>query len=292
MISQQCLQQFMHYVDSNPRLSGMGIGYSGEYTSRVLKQPNQAIPQGLRTWIVILEDGLPLPGGVQSQFSPQKEMQQMENISQNQSRWGSFLHEAPTFLLSCGSAAVTGGVSLAAGAAAPATGGLSTIITVVTWSGAAASAAQCGISIGRIANNLFWNDGRNEEFFDSEKWYKNTTDALDGIALLGDIVGLGQSARLIIQISRSSGKPISTLLRGYGRAERKRIARDLAKVFVDDYPKLFKQFVRAGKLPTVFAAKPIEKVVALQLWSAFAAALDVGGSVQDGLIKHVYIVGE
>lgn len=292
MISSQCLQQFMRYVDSNSSLKGMGIGYSGEGQSRILKQPDQTIPKGLRTWIIILEEGLPLPGVVQAQFSPQIEMQRLGNMSQTRSRWDSFLTEAPTFAISCGSAAITGTVAGVSAAATPMTGGASAAITVLVWSGAAASAAQCGLSIGRIANNLIWNDGRNEEFFDSEVWYKRTTDTLDGIALLGDIAGLGQSIKFIIQVSRSTNRPISMLLKSYNRAERKLLARELAKAVTNDNSRLFKQLVRAGRLPTIFAPKRIEKEIIYQLWGAFAAAIDVGGSVRDGLIKHLYIVGE
>ena len=85
--------------------------------------------------------------------------------------------------LSCGAAVLAGAASASGVAAAPVTGGASLAVTVLTWAGAVATAAQCGIATGRVINELV--DPRANDILDSEVWVQRSTQILDAVSLVG-----------------------------------------------------------------------------------------------------------
>ena len=86
--------------------------------------------------------------------------------------------------ISCGGAVVSGVGVVGAGALAPETGGMSLPAAVLLWGGATASAAQCGVSLYRVANVARGQDGINQTMDDSPS-YKATMYVLDGVGLIG-----------------------------------------------------------------------------------------------------------
>ena len=304
MISAYALRPLVQYVESNSQLRGCGIGYSGQGVSEVIKAADPSLPLSLQTWILILEEDLPSPVSSSQRFSPAEVVYSSGTTATSQatttqpapapriaeparSRWTGLINEAPSVIMSCGSAVITGGSAAAGVMAAPVTAGASTVVTYAMAAGAVASAAQCGIALGRVGNVLWWNDERNERLLDNESWYQWTTNSLDAIALMGDVVGLRAGARALIQMSRSTGRPIYDLLKSYTKAQRRQIMRDLNLLFERDSPELFAAIIRDGKIPTLYSSDRIVRGVAVQLWGAAAAGIDFVSSATAGGIRNL-----
>jgi hypothetical protein len=86
--------------------------------------------------------------------------------------------------ISCGGAVVSGVGVVGAVGLAPETGGLSMPAAALLWGGATASAAQCGVSIYRLANVSRGRDDINQAMDDSQA-FRSTMYVLDGVGLIG-----------------------------------------------------------------------------------------------------------
>jgi hypothetical protein len=260
-------------ISEIPSLKSAGIAFNGRGMCQVVK--GSPMPKGFQTWIVLSEVKTPSGTGSRPALPPPQVESQIAS-------------ELLGMGLSCGSAVMAGVASIAGVAAAPLTGGASTAISVLAYAGALASAAQCGIAIGRIFNESV--DPNLNQVLDRSEWMKATSDILDGISLAAAAASLGSVAQSAIRLSRTSGRPLHEIVRGMTRAERKRLAEDIARYTGKAQTrKAFIRMSRAGQIPKIFSQQQINDAVIEQLLNAVSSALDVAGSAKDGLI-HGFVV--
>jgi hypothetical protein len=272
MLTEQQSRRIIAEIDRIHAIQQLGVVFEGRGQCRVLRQPN--MPVGLRTWIVLQEIDDTYVAAVGGQGPPRRESH--------------FGRELVNLGLSCGSAALSG-IAVAGGVgAAPLTAGASTTVTVLAWSALVAGSVQCGNSGWRVLNELV-DPSKNDEL-DSQRWYVVTSDILDAVSVAGGIAGLGQAAQAAIRLGRTSGRPLMQVLRGMTRAERKRLAQDVAKYSGD--AKTRRQFIRLarqGRVPKVFTRAQVEAAVLSQTLNSIGNGLSLAGSGAFGIIRKVAV---
>lgn len=78
------------------------------------------------------------------------------------------------------------------------------------------------------------------------------------------------------------------VLKGMSRAERKRLAQDIAEYSGKAATRRqFIRLVRAGKFPKIFTQRQISNAVTERLLESIGSTLDIGGSAWSGML-HVY----
>jgi len=280
-LTQKQAKELVSRLDRIQALRGTGVGFVGLSMCQTLREPS--MPPGLRTWIVLQE------------ATPEQAVSFSSGVTQNQAkeRESKLGFELFQMGLSCGATVVAGFVSAGAAAAAPVTGGASGVVSVLVFSGAVATASQCGISSGRVINEIF--DPAANDYLDSLAWFEATSNTLDAISIAGGFASLGQAAQAAIRLSRSSGKSISQVVKGLSRAERKRLAQDLAK-YSGKAPtrKQFIRLARQGKLPKIIRRQAISQAVLNESLNAVGAGLSMIGSGTSGNIHGLimYFVEE
>lgn len=271
-LTQQEEQRLIMAIDRIPAFRTVGIAFVGRGMCKVVRQAS--MPAGLQTWIVLREEEVrgttPTPPPSQP----------------NQSNLRS---ELLNMGLSCGAAVLAGVVAAGGAGAAPLTGGASLAITVVVWAGALATAAQCGIATGRVINEIF-DPGINEEYLDSEEWYRNASAAIDAISVAGGVASLGQAAQAALRLSRTSGRPLWQILQGMTRAERKRLAQDLARYTGQAQTRRqFIRLARQGRIPRIFRQHQVNQAIVNELLNSISANLTFAGSAVSGVIRQVTV---
>jgi hypothetical protein len=254
-------------VDSIPSLEGAGIGYLDDKSCQVLRSPHKTLFE-MELWIVFEEEQFHQPVPAES------------NIN---SEWGKRVGD---LFINCTGAVLAGAAASAGVAAAPITGGASTIVTYVAGAAALAGAAQCGISIGQVALE-FTDPGANARFLDDEEWFKTTGFVLDGIQLAGIVSSAPaayKSIGKIMKMKQTTGKSIPQLLKGLNRQERKLIAEEIARYGKGMSRKEWKRLVRAGAFPKIFSQNAITAAVKTQLLESAGTALSLYSSAKSGNI--------
>jgi hypothetical protein len=283
LTSQQSVQ-FLSCVDRIPQFRSLGVGYIGNGLCQVLREPK--MPPGLRTWIIFKDADLgnaSLASGGNEPAAVAPSAGKMP--AQRDSKLAA---ELLGMGLSCGTAVLAGIATAGSAAAAPVTAGTSTAITVLLWSGSVASAAQCGVSTGRVLNEIF--DPTANDLLDSESWYQAASNTLDAISVAGGTASLGQAAKAAIRLSRTTGRPLAQILRGMTRAERKRLAQDLAR-YAGQAPtrRQFIRLARQGKLPKVIRQDAIDRAVLEQMLSSIEAGISLIGSGTSGTLRSLLV---
>ena len=272
MLTEQQSRRILAELDRVPPTQSLGVAFEGRGQCRVLRNP--AMPPGLRTWIVLKESD----DGFASSARSQEIIPRESHIGRELANMG----------LSCGSAVLAGFAVAGGVGAAPVTAGASTAISVLTWSATVASGLQCLNSGWRVFNEVFnpsINDG-----LDSEKWYTVTSDVLDAISVAGGIAGLGQAAQAAIRLSRTSGRPLMEILKGMNRAERKRLAQDLARYAGDAQTRSqFIQLAREGRVPSVFTRAQVEKAIISKTLDSIGNGMSLTGSAAFGVVRKVSV---
>jgi hypothetical protein len=257
-------------VDSIPCLQGAGIGYLDDKSSQILRTPRSALFE-MELWVVFEEEHF------------QKSLPPLPSSTEVNSQWGKRFGD---LFVNCTGAILAGVAATSGVAAAPITGGASTIVTVVAGAAAIAGAAQCGISIGQVALE-FTDPGANARFLDEEDWFKSTGYVLDGMQLLGIVSAapaLYKNVGKVLKMKQVTGKSIPQLLKGLSRQERKLIAEEVAKYGKGMSRKEWKRLVRAGAFPKIFSQNAITAAVKIQLLESAGNALGLYSSAKSGNI--------
>lgn len=191
--------QIIAAISGIQSLRGAGIGYQGGGRSRVIREA--PAPYAGDIWVVIEEQSISRQVAVEIVRTSQNSGNYGE-VSPNSvprrapvrdSRWG---REAVGAGFSCamaGLAASTGAAALTAAAAI--TGPFGLIIAAAVWIGGAAAAAQCGIGIGRLANEL--TSPENNDILDDNAYYRTATFAIDMVGVLTGVVAAGPAIRTL-----------------------------------------------------------------------------------------------
>jgi hypothetical protein len=266
-LSSQHSAALIQAVDRVPAFKGVGIGFVGMGMSTIVRQPD--LPLGMQHWIVFKEE--PAATAAAALAAPP-------------SRVGK---ELGSVFLSCTSAVIAGAVASGGIAAAPLTAGASAAVSALAWSSGVAAAAQCGISAGRLLNELY-DPGSNERHLDSKAWYETTSLILDGISLAGGVASLGQAAKTVIQLQRASGKPILQILKGMDRASRKRLAEEVARYTGQATTRReFIRLARAGKIPKVFTRQQVTQAMIHEMLQAIGGNTSFAESFRTGNLKSL-----
>jgi hypothetical protein len=280
-LTQKQSKDLVGRLDRIQALRGIGIGFVGQGMCQVLRKPS--MPRGLNTWIILQE----LTQEQTESFSTGGTAGERKK---RESRLG---FELLQMGLSCGATVLAGIAAAGSAVAAPVTAGTSGAVTVLAYSGAVATAAQCGISSGRVVNEIF--DPGANDYLDSQAWFEATSNALDAISIAGGVASLGQAAQAIIRLSRASGKPIGQVLKGLSRAERKRLAQDLAR-YSGKAPtrRQFIRLARQGKLPKIIRREAISRSILNESLNSISTGLSMIGSGTSGVIHGLimYFVEE
>lgn len=262
-------------IDNISKFRDFGIAYLGRDICKVLRNPR--LPEGYQAWIVLKEEEAISSGSA---------------VPQATSSGTNIVSELIDMGLSCGSAVLAGTAATASTGAAPLTVGASVAFTYLATAAAIASAAQCGYSTGRVFNAIFTPDSNT--LLDNSEWVQRTTQVLDAISLAGGVASLGQGARAVLRLSRSSGKPIREVIRGLNRAGRKQLAQDLAAYAGKAATrKQFLRLAKAGKVTKVFTRNQISSALASHLLDAIGTVLTTAGSFRSGLgnkVVRIYFV--
>lgn len=281
-LSKEQENKIINGINKIPALRFCGIAYVGQGSSYVIR--SSQMPDGLGTWIVISE--------VKEQYAkkPEKEIVRESNFS-----WGWELFGLGT---SCGAAVLTGVAAAGGVAATPVTGGGSLALTTLAWAGATATAAQCGISAGRVINEFI--DPRNNQILDENAYYQYGSTALDTVSIVGGASSVKGAIKFGSNLSKATGKPmVETFRRSdkIARGARRRLPRVMAESKNPGISsKQFKKMVRDGKAPKIFRTYEITREVKTRLLESISAALSGMGSgaSESGVINKfaVFITSE
>jgi len=261
--------------DQIPALYGIGIGFVGSDSSCVIRSP--FLPGNVNAWVILEE--------VKEERNQEPEPAIILEQTKTTSRTGK---EVLNLVMSCGSAVLTGAAAVVGAGAAPFTGGASLVLTYIGGAAAVASAGACGLAIGRMVNNAY--DPTLNDLLDSSGWYQVTSTTLDAIQLAGGVASLGGTARAALRLSRTTGRPLKDILRQMSRADRKRLAEDLAKYTKKAATrKQFIRLARKGEVPKIYSQKAITKGIRQALLESSSAILDMISSALSGNVRQVIV---
>lgn len=159
----------------------------------------------------------------------QQEKTNITNPSREvQKRDSRFWSELLSTSLSCGAAALSWVAVGGSGAAVPISGGASSVITVLSYTAATASTAQCINSGYRLFNESSLGNPETNVRLDSQDWYVHTMTALDTVSVLGATAAAGATLKMTLQLSKS-GTPVKEVLKGLSRQQRKSLTADIIR---------------------------------------------------------------
>lgn len=209
-----------------------------------------------------------------------------QNLEINRQDGSGFYSELVSTSLSCGAAILSWVAVGGSSAAIPVSGGTSTIITVLAWSAATASTAQCINSTYRLYNETDYGNGEMNAWLDSQAWYTSTSTVLDIISVAGGVAAAGATIKMALNLHKSTGKGLKEILKQLNRHERKRLTEELIRAQNPGISnKMLKMFVNAGKYPKRYSNFEISNSIRLQLKDAMGAAFSFAGSATGGIIR-------
>ena len=251
----------IHAVDQIPDLRGAGIAYIENGGCRLVRDSNHQ--SGLRTYVVFQQverTRLSLVSAFPSSATPTD----ATNQDRVASTVGTELRRAS---LDCGgvvfSAMLAGGSTLAI----PVTGVFSSVGLAIASSALVATTLRCRMSVGRL-----WNAGKSPDanrILDNSEWY-SVTGTVTGAPDTAEAAHSGLQLIAKYQaLHKPTSKPIAELLREASRADRKRIAEEMAKFRGEaSSRRTFLRLVRQGKTPKLYEVRQIRMEVANRLLEA------------------------
>ena len=300
-------------VDAQPALSGQtGVGFIGLGASRILREP--LTPPGLQTWVVFRLEETSSSGAA----SPSAAARRVDGftatgydvagsakappISGGRGAPDSAIRgELLSLGLNCGGAVLAGVVAAGSAAATPLTGGASLLVTTLSATAAVAAAASCGLSIGRVLNEIA-NDprvrsrlddrlvpGRNESL-DGWAPYRHASLALDAAQVASGVASLGSAARAAVNLGRAKrGQSFFDVVRG-GMTREGRERLRFGTMDKRSLPAIWsrqdlKALAKRGRIPHVLTATQVSRPVVSHLLESVAASMAFAESVRTGSLS-------
>lgn len=210
-------REIIQIVGSNPELRFHGIGYHGGGQSRIIRTPPP--PSAGNEWVVY-ED-------ITINIEEVRRLVRTPPTPTNQPRGSHVVRELVGATLTCGFTAITAALLPVGAAASPFTGGGSLLLTGAAWTGAVSGAAQCGLGLGRLGNEIFGTT--NNDILDSSTAYQRITFAIDFAGVVSGLVSTGPAlANFTRRLQgRLSSQALQESIRGANRAGRNRAIREL-----------------------------------------------------------------
>jgi hypothetical protein len=181
LIDQKGFSDLFMVMDRIPEMRGAGVVYLDDKATTMVR--NSAHITGLSTWLVLEETDL-------EPVSPPKPVKPTNAQMLNS--------ELLAMGLNCGAAVLLGIASAGSTVCTVGTGGTCTPLLVLTAVGAAATAAQCGISVGRVIEATLMNpDETGLANLDADPWYQGANVALEVASIVATIeTGRGLYGRM------------------------------------------------------------------------------------------------
>lgn len=269
----QELHDFYLQLDQIDELAGAGVASVGDGQCALLRTPRHS--SGLKTYVIIKEeddiddaDDVPGPSDVSA-----------PNLAVELVGLG----------LNCGGAVLSWAALTGEVAAVPVSGGGSLALTVITWSAAIATTAQCANSLIR-STDVAVHHGQWTRWLDSQDYYIWAGNILDGVSIIGATAAGAATVRTVLALRRATGRELLSILKGLNRAERKRLTEELIRMQMPNISNsAMKDLIRAGAFPARFGATQITDALFAQLRDAISATMAFGSSTLSGVIKMIYV---
>ncbi len=268
--------KLFHKVDKIYELAGARIVYlDHELTDVVLRERQPGCHKNPLTLVL-------------RESPPAVEAKQFAATLKTDQRESQLVGEIVGMTLSCSAAVLSWVVIIGSLSAIPISGGISTAITYLGYSAAAASTAQCTNSIVRTGLEL--TAAQKKDWLDSQEWYQNTSLALDAISL----AGVGASAVTVAKVLKSykgaTSRPLVEILKSMPRHERKRMTQEIIRL---NHPNVsnsvMKTLIAAGKYPQRYAQSQISSAIALKAKEALSASISFLGSSTTGVSRSIAV---
>jgi hypothetical protein len=268
----QELHDFYLQLDQIDELAGSGVAYIGDGQCTLLRTPRHS--SGLKTFVIIkeeeLDDGEDVPAA--SDVSAPNLGVELVGLG-----------------LNCGGAVLSWAALGGEVSAATVTGGSTLLLTVITWSAAIATTAQCANSIIRSVD-VAVHHGQWTRWLDSQDYYIWAGNILDGISIVGATAAGAATVRTVLALRRATGRELGSILKGLNRAERKRLTQEIIRMQMPNVSNsAMKDLIRAGQFPARFTASQISDALFAQLRDAISATMAFGSSAVSGDVKLLYV---
>lgn len=264
---------FLKKLDENYELKGIRVVYISDGATKVVRAGPPYCSHGQRA--VILRDPI------------EQTALQLPQVAQE--RDGKVLSEVLGAGISCTAAIISWIVVLGSASAAPVTAGGSTFLTFLAHGAAAASSVQCVNGVGRVATEFYAPDQL--DVLDQQSWYQHTSSAIDAISILGAVAASAITIKLVLQLKATTGKTVSSILKGLSRQERRRLAEELVRAQNPGMSsKQLKLLVSQGIYPKRFAKWQVPNALRRQLLDAVGAAMSFTGSSLSGVVRDTLLV--
>ncbi|MGH8394621.1 MAG: NAD synthetase, partial [Pseudomonas sp.] len=168
----------------------------------------------------------------------------------------------------------------------PFSAGASSVIVVVGYAAAGASALQCFNGITRTVLEVARPEGN--DWLDSEAWYQNTSTVLDAVSLAGVGASALTTIKLVNVAKAATGKTLREVLRGLNRQERAKLTKELLTI---NDPRLTSKMLKlkqlSGELPKRFTPTQLKHSTKTQIKDALGATAGLIGSAYTGNVKTI-----
>ncbi len=272
-------------VDRIPELKGAGIAYIGDGQCAMIRDSDHT--SGFRTYVVFQEVS---SSATSSQSAKPASQDSRTNPSQAPSTVGTELKNAA---LNCGGVVVSAALAGTSAVAIPVSAGFSSVPLAIASSAFVATSLRCGLSIGRLINAKAI-DPQLNQIIDKSDWYPVVSTVIEAI----DVTDAARSGLTTIAkyqaLRRASSKSISELVRDAPRADRKRIAEEMAKFTGEATSRRsFLRLARQGKLAKLYEVKQVrEEIIKGLLEAANSGRTIVESTLPGGKGKNPGIVNE
>lgn len=263
-------------IDSDPALVGAGVIYLDARLNAVVIRDFRPICHMNPIRVILREMPADVPPGA------------FAERLRNDYRESRVVGEMIAAGISCAGATI-GWIGVAAiSTTIPLTGGLSSAAVAVTHAATAATIAQCAVGLVRTAGEIV--DPAFNAYLDSQEWYISTAAALDMVSLAG-VIGAGYgTARMVLNLERTTGKGVPQILRGLNRQERAQLTRELQRL---NHPgvsaRILKDMRHSGVLPKRYMNAEIQKATWHQIRDAIGGVLGLAGSTRSGVVNGIAV---
>lgn len=184
--------------------------------------------------------------------------------------------EAAGAVFACGGAYLSWKVIYGGVMAAPFTGGVSLVVSVIGVIAAAAGTFQCGVNVLRVGVELL--DPKGLDQINSNEWYDAVMVVLDGITLVGASLSFYSTMRYVLATKAATRKSYREILRGLSRQERLALTTEVHRYRKDTFG-----------FPRRYSNSQIKQQTYTQVRDVLAGAASIGGSLLSGNLKPIAV---
>jgi len=270
------ISRLLKEIDSRPGLIGAGVVYFNGFDVLIVREFEPVCQ--IKPINVIIRA---VPKNIVTASQPTNGALEL----QNQPMY-SAVREATSTGIACGAAVLSWVVIIGSGMAAVPTAGASAAITVLGYSAAFASTAQCLVGAGRTGA-VFAGNEDSLAWLDSTAWYNKTMIALDVVSIVGAGSAAATSIKTLQNLKAAGSASVLQAMKQMPRHERKRLTETIIRQMHPGISNAaLKAYVRAGVYPARYTATQVSHSLKMQLADAVGATLSFSGSAMSGVIRN------